>query len=239
MILEELTMIEFEEGMKVTKTILIPFGSLEEHGPHLPLSTDTIQAYEIGKKASLRTPLFIAPPIHYGYCRSTSCHPGTVSISTATLKGLMKDIVRSFYCQGMRYFIILSGHAGGSHRMTLQDAGEELITELSEAKIAIVIDYEIAKSVASDLIETEQDCHAGEIETSRIMNSHPHLVKGVGKREYPDFPEDILVRDKRKFWPNGVWGDPSKASATKGELMENLIIEKIIEVARQLERFEE
>ena len=238
MILEELTMIEFEEGMKVTKTILIPFGSLEEHGPHLPLSTDTIQAYEIGKKASARIPLFVAPPIHYGYCRSTSCHPGTVSITTSTLKGLMKDIVHSLYAQGMRNFIILSGHAGGSHRMTLQDAGEELISELSEAQIAIVIDYEIAKSVAIDLIETDQDCHAGEIETSRIMHSHPHLVKGKGIREYPFFPKDILVRDKRKYWPNGVWGDPSKASAKKGEDMENMMIEKIIELANQLERLD-
>lgn len=86
MLIEEMTMAEFEEGLKLTRTVYIPFGSIEEHGNHLPLSTDTIQAYEVGKKAALLIPLFVAPPIHYGSCRSTSCHPGTISISTSTLK---------------------------------------------------------------------------------------------------------------------------------------------------------
>src|SRR5512144_1071025 len=106
MIMEEMTMREFEEGLKVTRTIYIPFGSVEEHGSHLPLSTDTIQAYEVGKKAALQIPLFVAPPIHYGNCRSTSRHPGTLSISTTTLKCLLKDIVISLRSHGLKNFIV-------------------------------------------------------------------------------------------------------------------------------------
>ncbi|CAG1015786.1 partial Creatinine amidohydrolase, partial [Anaerolineales bacterium] len=144
MIIETMTMVEFEEGLKRTQTIFIPFGSVEEHGSHLPLSTDTIQAYEVGKKAAQQIPLFVAPPIHYGSCRSTSCHPGTISITTGTLKALMKDIVRSLYAQGMRNIIVLTGHAGGSHRMALQDAGEELLPEIPDIRIAVVTEYELA-----------------------------------------------------------------------------------------------
>jgi creatinine amidohydrolase len=237
MLIEEITMGEFEEGLKRTQTVFIPFGSVEEHGSHLPLSTDTIQAYEVGKEASRRIPLFVAPPIHYGCCRSTSCHPGTISITTSTLKSLLKDIVRSLRCQGMKKFIVLTGHAGGSHRMALLDAGEELIAEFADIGLAVVTEYDLASEEGKDIIETAGDSHAGEIETSRILHSHPHLVKGKGTREFPDFPPGILVRQKRKFWPGGVWGDPTKASAEKGKLLEELVVGKIVELAQKMEVF--
>ena len=239
MIIEEMTMTEFEEGLTRTRTVLVPFGSVEEHGSHLPLSTDTIQAYEVAKQAARRIPLFVAPPIHYGSCRSTSCHPGTISITTDTLKALMKDIVRSLYGQGLRHVIVLTGHAGGSHRMALQDAGEELLTELPELKIAVVTEYELAYREGKGIVETEGDAHAGEIETSRIMHSHPQLVRGTGAREFPNFPPGLLVRNKRKYWPNGVWGDPTKATSDKGRRIEELVATKIVELARFMKEFEE
>lgn len=235
MIMEYLTMEEFAQGLTLCKTVYVPFGSVEEHGSHLPLSTDTIEAYEVGKRAAERIPLFVAPPVHYGSCRSTSRHPGTVSISTGTLKALLKDIVRSLHAQGLVNFVILTGHAGGSHKMALQDAGEELILELPEINMAVVTEYDLAKEAGAQLIETRGDAHAGEIETSRIMHSHPHLVKGTGTAEYPSFPTGILVRDKRSFWPGGVWGDPTKASAEKGRLIESLVADKVVELVKALE----
>jgi creatinine amidohydrolase len=238
-IIEEMTMGEFENGLKSCRTVFIPFGSVEEHGYHLPLSTDTIQAYEVGKGASRLIPLFVAPPIHYGCCRSTSCHPGTISITTGTLKGLMKDIIRSLYLQGLRNFIILTGHAGGTHRMALQDAGEELISEIHDIKIAVVTEYDLARNEGRGIIETEGDAHAGEIETSRIMHSHPHLIKGAGTKEFPEFPVGILVRNKRKFWKNGVWGDPGKATSEKGRLINDLVINKVVELVKTIEKFSE
>ena len=235
MILEEMTMTEFTEGLAGCRTVFIPFGALEEHGGHLPLSTDTIQAYEVGKLAARMIPMFVAPPLPYGNCRSTSCHPGTISISTGTLKSLMKDIVRSFQKHGLKNFVILTGHAGGAHRLALQDAGEELLDELPEIRMAVVTEFELAKAEGAELVETPHDAHAGEIETSRILHSHPHLVKGTSPAEYPSLPSGILVRDKRRFWPGGVWGDPSKASGIKGEQIERLVAEKIVVLVRQLE----
>ncbi len=239
MIIEEMTMAEFFEGLKLTRTVYIPFGSIEEHGSHLPLSTDTIQAYEVGKKAARRIPLFVAPPIHYGNCRSTSCHPGTISISTATLKGLLKDLIRSFRAQGLKNFIVLSGHAGGAHCMALQDAGEELIVEFADITVAVVTEFNLAKDAGREIIVTSGDAHAGEIETSRIMHTHPHLVKGKGEREFPQFPRGILVRNKRNFWPNGVWGDPTQATPEKGRLLEEHIVDEIVNLALGLTNFQE
>ena len=238
MILEEMTMGEFEAGLGRTKTILVPFGSVEQHGNHLPLATDTIQAYEVGKKAALLIPLFVAPPVHYGNCRSTSCHPGTISITTATLKGLVCDIVTSCRLSGLRKFILLTGHAGGAHRMALQEAGEDLMSRFGDIRIAVVTEYELARTAGKGIIETS-DSHAGEIETSRIMHSHPHLVKGEGEKESPDFPQWILVRNKRQYWPGGVWGDPTKASSDKGRRIEGAVVEEIVSLVKKMESFQE
>ena len=235
MLIENMTMEEFSSGLATCQTVYIPFGSVEEHGSHLPLSTDTIEAYEVGKRAAERIPLFVAPPVHYGSCRSTARHPGTISISTATLKSLLKDIVRSLHSHGLKNFIVLTGHAGGSHRMALQDAGEELIAEIDGINMAVVTEFDLAKDTGASLIETRGDTHAGEIETSRILHSHPHLVKGIAAAEYPTFPTGILVRDKRSFWPGGVWGDPTKASAEKGRLIESLVADKVVELVIALE----
>jgi len=235
LIIEEMTMEEFEEGLSTTRTMLIPFGSVEEHGPHLPLSTDTILAYEVGKKVACHVPLFVAPPLHYGNCRSTSCHPGTISITTATVKCLLKDIVRSSYQQGMKNFIILTGHAGGSHCMALQDAGEELIQEIVDIEIAVLVEFNLAQKISRGIIETDDDRHAGEIETSRIMHTHPHLVKGMGKEEYPEFPQGILVRDKRKYWSSGVWGNPGKGTSQKGKYLEDFVVRRIVDIVIAME----
>ena len=239
MIIESMTMPEFEAGLQQTRTLLIPFGSVEEHGQHLPLSTDTLQACEVGRRAAELVPLFVAPPIHYGNCRSTSQHPGTLSISTTTLKALLKDIVHAGHRQGLLNFIVLSGHAGKAHCLALQDAGEELLLELPEIRMAVVTEYDLAAREGRGLIETPNDSHAGEIETSRILHSHPQLVQGTSPEEYPTFPTGILVRDKRRYWPGGVWGNPAKGTAAKGAALEKLVVRKIVELVRELEARED
>lgn len=239
MLLENITMDDFEKGLSRTRTILIPFGSTEEHGSHLPLSTDTIQAYEVARKLAAKRPLFVAPPIHYGVCRSSSCHPGTVSISSETLKGLAVDIVTSLRKQGLRNFLFLTGHAGGTHVAALQDVGERLIDMFQDIKLAVLTEYLLAVRGGEGIIETAGDSHAGEIETSRIMYSHPELVKGQGKEEYPSFPMGILVRDKRRFWPGGVWGNPEIASAEKGRKIEEAVVDALERFVDELERWHE
>ncbi|MEI6207432.1 MAG: creatininase family protein [Desulfuromonadales bacterium] len=235
--IEEMTMPEFEAGLRETRIVLIPFGSVEQHGPHLPLSTDTFEAQQVCIKAAERRPLFVAPPVHYGNCRSTSNHPGTISISTTTLKSLFRDIVLSLRGHGLQTFIAVSGHAGGAHCMALQEAGEELIAGYGDISVAVVTEFLLARERGKELIETAGDCHAGEIETSRIMHSHPGLVKGSAPAEYPGFPAGILVRDKRRHWPGGVWGDPGKASATKGARIEELVVEGLLELITNIEEY--
>ncbi|GAB6081880.1 creatininase family protein [Desulfuromonas carbonis] len=235
MLITDLTMDEFTAGLAKTRTVLIPFGSTEEHGPHLPLDTDTIQAYGVARRLAERRPIFIAPPIHYGVCRSTGRHPGTLSISTATLRALVLDIAASLYAQGLRNIILLTGHAGVTHCATLTDAGEELLARYPEVRVAVLNEYQLTAETGRHLIETRNDAHAGEIETSRILYSHPQLVKGSAAEDYPNFPKGILVRDKQRFWRSGVWGNPGKATADKGKRLEEVVVAALEELVAELE----
>lgn len=238
MLIEEMTMDEFAAGLQLTRTVLIPFGATEQHGSHLPLNTDTLEAFEVGRKLGQRRNIFIAPAVPYGVCRSTANHPGTISLTTATLRALAIDLVSSLYRQGLRNFILLTGHAGGTHTSTLIDAGEELLQRFEDIRVAVLTEYMLAAREGRGIIETQDDSHAGEIETSRILHSHPHLVKGVGVREYPTFPVGMLVRDKRACWPGGVWGDPTKATAEKGARLEEAVVAALDQMVTELERAE-
>jgi creatinine amidohydrolase len=235
MLIDQMTMPEFIAGLAVTRTVLIPFGATEEHGPHLPLGTDTFQAEDVCRGLAKQRPVFVAPAIPFGVCRSTGGHPGTVSLTTATIKALATDLVRSFYRQGLRNMVILSGHAGGTHNAALLDAGEELLAELPELRIAVVAEYALVSEAGKELIVTAGDCHAGEIETSRILATRPELVKGSAPAESSNFPKFILVRDKRRYWPGGVGGDPAKASAEKGRKLEALAVAALGRLLEELE----
>lgn len=239
MIIEELTSQDFLEGLTKTQTVLIPVGATEGHGAHLPLGTDSYQAIDVCRRLSERRSVFVAPPILYGVCRSTSQHPGTLSISTDTLKSLMCDIVKALYNQGLRNFVILSGHAGGTHNASLLDAGERLLGALPESRIAVVTEYDLAAGEGRGLIETVGDSHAGEIEASRMLATRPHLVKTGATEDYPHFPKHILVRNKMHFWSSGVWGDPTKASPEKGEQIEKIVVGALERLVVELEAFVE
>ncbi len=239
MIIEEITSQDFLVGLTKTRTALIPVGATEGHGAHLPLGTDSFQAIDVCKRLAERRTVFVAPIIPYGVCRSTAQHSGTLSIRTETLKCLVMDIVEALYRQGLRNFVILSGHAGGTHNATLLDAGECLLSLLPDAKIAVATEYDLAAKEGQGLIETVGDSHAGEIEASRMLATRPHMVKEGAVEAYPTFPEHILVRNKQAYWPSAVWGNPCKASAEKGIQIEEVVVRALERLVVELEGFVE
>ncbi len=230
MILENITMEDFKRHLKKTKTVIFPFGTVEEHGKHLPLNTDTLIVYEILKRLIKKRKVFLAPPVYYGVCTSTNQHPGTISISAETLRRLTYDLVKDAYNKGLRNFILISGHGGGLHMYAIKEVAEVLIEELKGAKIAVISPYDVLRKELSELAETPNDSHAGEIETSLVLALAPELVKGRSKEEYPKMPKPFVVKNKLRYWRGGVWGDPGKASREKGEEAIRLIIQKVVDV---------
>ncbi|PLX41613.1 MAG: creatininase [Deltaproteobacteria bacterium] len=230
-----MTMKEFAEGLKKTRIALLPLGSTEEHGNHLPLDTDTMQVFHAAKLATAMADFFLCPPINYGYCRSTGEHPGTISISPETLRGLIIDIATSLYKQGIRGLILASGHAGGIHMSAIEESAERILAMFDDIEVAVLCEYHLAiDAVSEGVVETEDDGHAGEIETSRILAINPELVKGSSPEEYPRFEKPFLSRNKRSRWPGGVWGDPSKATPEKGIILYEASAKKLAAIVKEL-----
>jgi len=234
--IEDITMEDYKRALKKSKTLIVPYGTVEEHGRHLPLSTDTLIIVEILKLLQKKRKVLIAPPIHYGVCTSTSQHPGTIDITPETLRRITLDIVRSAYRKGIRNFILVSGHVGGLHMSAIKEVAEVLVNELSRVKIAVLTPYDSLWKELAELADTENDSHAGEMETSMVLALRPELVKGRSKEEYPKFPKPLVVKDKLKYWPGGVWGNPKKASAEKGDKAVKLILKKLIEVVDSIDK---
>ncbi len=235
MLLENMTMTEFKKYLKKTKTIIFPFGTVEEHGDHLPLNTDTLIVYEVLKRVVKKKKVFLAPPIYYGVCTSTTQHPGTIGITPETLRRITLDVVRDAYKKGLRNFFLITGHGGGLHSSALREAAEILIEERMGIKMAVICPYEVFHKELSGLAETPNDSHAGEIETSLVLALAPELVKGRSKEDYPKLPKPFVVRDKLKYWRSGVWGNPAKASREKGDKAIKLIVDRIVDIIDQAE----
>jgi len=234
MYLEFVTMDELKKWVKKKPVVIIPFGSVEEHGTHLPLSTDTYQILEVLKIVEKERNVFIAPPVHYGVCRSTEQHSGTVSISPNTLRMLVYDILSALKKQGFKIMLLISGHAGKLHMFSILEACEMFQKSVGGGvRLFVYSELELLGNDALQIIETPYDSHAGEIETSRMLVINEKLVKKNWKNikaDKPYFFEGEIVKDKLKYWKSGVWGDPSKASKEKGRKLIELSARKIIEI---------
>ncbi len=237
-----LTMPAFEAALQQTQTVIIPCGSIEEHGPHLPLNTDLLHAEEVAKLTAAQIPVLVAPALPYGFCRSTGGHPGTLSISAAAVRLLAYEVAASLHRQGCRRLIFLTGHAGGGHVAALLEAGEQLLQDFPTIQVAVVNILELLREACRHnptLIQTQGDGHAGEVETSLLLAIQPELVQGTAPAAWPAFPKYILTRQKRRYWPSGVWGDPTAASAAKGREILASEVRELIKVIQALEAFAE
>jgi len=235
---EDLTMPGMEALRQTTRTVILPVGSLEEHGPHLPLGTDTFHALEVARRVAQRRPVVVAPPLFYGMCRSTREHPGTLSLSGDTLRALLLELGREFHRQGFSNLVFISGHAGGTHISAIMEAGERLLAELPEVRVAVVNLLELLREVLRarpDLVKTRGDAHAGEVETAVMLAAYPRLVQGTAPAECPSFPKYLLVRDKKRYWPGGVWGDPGPATAAQGDEILEAEVARLVRVIGDLD----
>ncbi len=211
---------EIAEESRAGTPVILPFGSTEQHGSHLPLATDTLQAYGVAVRAAGKVRALVAPPVHYGQCSSARNHAGTVTISGDTLRSLAGDLLRSLTGHGFTRIVLFSGHAGRIHMAALREAAENLIREQPTVKLAVVSDLDLVREASGDMIQTAADGHAGEVETSRMMHLHPDSVREARPaEEYPAFPRYRVVPDPEAYWPGGVWGDPSKADEEKGKVL--------------------
>jgi creatinine amidohydrolase len=230
--LDELNMNEFSERVKKGCLVIVPWGSTEEHGEHLPLCTDSIQSEALAKRLAEKFDAMIAPAVRYGECQSTKNFPGTITISFDTLRALLKEILEELYRNGIRRVLVLTGHAGRAHMIALREAGREVVYQHGDLKLMVLSDYEIAYELLGKGFDKD-DGHAGTIETSRVLQLRPELVRGKPRKAVARPPKFLIVKDPERFIPRGIWGDPSKATAEKGKKVEDYVFKALVKMIRK------
>ena len=226
---EELTSPEFKRLARKGPLVILPFGSVEEHGSHLPLCTDSFQAEEVARRVALEFGAILCPPIRYGQCRSTRNFPGTLSLSFETVRGIAMDIVSELGRNGIDKVLILTGHAGSGHMEALKEGALSALERRPGLKIMVLSDYDIAYDLRGKEFP-ENDGHGGLIETSRIMNIRPDLVRSsrpVGTTRPPRF---MVLVDPERHFPTGIVGDSREASRTKGKNIDDYVVDRLCEL---------
>jgi creatinine amidohydrolase len=236
---DELSMKEAESKAKARSVVIIPVGSVEEHGDHLPLCTDSMQPEYVALEVAKKTGCLVAPPLRYGVCNSTRGFPGTISITFSSLHRMTRDVLEEFVRNHFTRILVLSGHAGQSHMAALRLAAQQVVWNHEAAspenkpRIMVCSDYDFAYELKGKYF-SDKDGHAGTIETSRVMAIRPELVKTRGKKSFPTFPRFEIVAEPEHFFPTGVIGDPTAASAEKGRMTNTYIVKEVAKLVEQL-----
>ena len=217
--------------------LLVPVGIVEEHGPHLPLDTDSIQAVATCDAVAARMPALVAPLLAYGNCSSTRNFPGSFSLRFDTVRAIANDILDDCARHELRRVAFVSGHAGGAHMRALRLAAEESLERHPELVIHVLSDYELlddfdAKAAAGADVP-RWDGHAGAMETSRMLALRPDLVHGRGAPHRVAFPPFRIERDAERHFPTGVMGDPTLASEALGRAANAHIVDRLVRLLTQ------
>lgn len=247
---DEMSWPEVEEAAKEQRVPLIPVGSLEQHGPHLPTKTDAFLAYEICKAAARRAvEAVVLPPVSYGYNEHHLDFPATIHIDHETLINFVIAIGKSLAHHGFRRIIVVNGH--GSNTAPMEIAARRITLE-TPAICASLTYISLAPQVF-ELLEGE-DAHAGELETSLMLYLAPELVDVSKAVRDWSFPKSKFIRWGHEpgqegfgiaggsvqfmdWWSRmsktGTLGDPTKATRDKGERIFGLYAEALAEFVRE------
>lgn len=246
-LISEMTWPELKKVAEEKQTIIIPAGTNENNGPHLPLSLDAIVAYEISLRLAREIDLPVAPFIPWGNSALFSRYPGTIVIRSEILIELVKDICRSLGNHGFKRFFILTPHLPNIWAFNI--AGETL---RKEGYLVLTLDWwRLQNKLCADLVEGKSFPmgHASELATSLLWALRPDLVRqDQMKAEVPsnpfylkhsgDYPVLFMYSDMKQLSACGVIGDPTKATKEKGEEIIKRCMKYLVELCQDLQKAE-
>jgi len=239
--MERATWVEVGETVKRTKLALLPVGVLEQHGPHLPLSSDNIIATELTRRVAERIDCLVLPVVPYGPLYSFRDFPGSLWVKPEIFKLYVKDICLSLQHHGIETVAIIVGHM--TDYAPMKEMARELQLEAGLKVVPLLLPG--LESAMEQVCESEPAhpgiIHADEVETSLVLAARPewvHMDRSV--REYPEFPPyfDYLPFSwYQRVCKTGVFGDATVGTREKGDAMYRAMAERIVEILKSVEEY--
>jgi creatinine amidohydrolase len=242
--LRELTWEDAKARAAENPTILFPAGSIEQHGPHLAVETDSRLVWEVAWRAAERVAdrinILVTPPLEFGYSTHHREFPGTMTLNGTTYMAVVVELCESLLRNGFRRIFILNGHGGNSDPINMA------VRAIRDTHDDVLVGTAAYWSIASQALSQARESpiggmsHACELEASMMWHLRPELVKPDRFRKCITRWRSPLVRDdlldsghiKLAFhFPDvtsqGFQGDPTLASREKGEKFLGLIVDEV------------
>jgi creatinine amidohydrolase len=236
---EELTAADFREGIhRAQGACLLPFGILEKHGPHLPLGTDLLDVRYAAQHAAEQEYAIVFPEYYFGQIAEAKHEPGTIAYSRNMQLALLQETTDEMARNGCKKILIVNGHGGNS---SLLPFFAQTQLDKPHDYVVYVLDERSPRSGGPEK-KTTIDMHAGESETSKMMVSHPDLVRqdraaseSGADQHRQNLPEGIYTGI---WWyarfPHHYSGDGSVATKELGEFQMNWWIDSMVKAIRAI-----
>ena len=253
---EALTWPEINEAVAQGKVVVLPVGSVEQHGYHLPLDVDYRLASAVCQAAGQRAPeeMLVLPQVSYGYCHHVMDFPGTINIEPTTFVRFLLDITRSVAYHGFKRIVIVNGH--GSNHPLVEQAGRQTCLQ-TDALCATLSWWQLIADYWNAEVRTSGRggcAHACELETSlylhldeagvrrdRVRGALPDFVTRVPDGEQWQWVDLTLGAGPANIqqWTStysetGSFGAPEEATAEKGRLVFDHAANRLVDLVRWL-----
>lgn len=251
--LAELSWPQVEETLKTNPVVILPIGTIEGHGPGLPLDVDAHTVGEIAVAAGEQTGALVAPTVPYGYSSTWTHYPGTLTLKAETLDRVLTDILESLIRTGFRKLFLLNGHRHNYSIMetVARTTMDRFHTEIPDLVLATGSYWEIAQEAINRLRKSARGGmgHACELETSLQLYLRRDRVNLEAIRTANRLPAGWDLGDPQppvllwRAWigperHSGIIGAPEHASADAGKAFFRAIVEAVAHYVSKLQRGE-
>ena len=244
---------EIEGILPTNPVLLLPIGTVEQHGPHLPVNADNMVADFVARRTAEVSGAYLLPAINYGCSAIHRGFPGTISVRPETLAATVRDICAALIEQGFRRFVFFNNHGGN------QPACEQAARDLKASHgvlIGNVYPWNVGYAVMGDQYADSSAVygHGGEPETSAMLAMFPEDVRlDLAAARDPNRSGPFTLRrdnlievpgqtvggsvflDYRDLFPNGVSGDPAHASAALGKVWVQRVVDFAVAFVRHFD----
>lgn len=248
--LGEMTTREVEEYLKTGRTLIIPVGATEQHGPHAPLATDVLIPQEVARRVAGKIGALVAPPVSYALSYPHVGFTGLAHIRIPTFMALIEDLAVCFAAVGFKRIVFLNGHYDNTYAIAYAcaNAAEKLPRDCK----AFPVNYwdGMTAEESAEYISLEKGMHANAAETAAVLAINPNLVDMErANAEFPPFPKYTVATHPvhiaffftspgSVYWAtkSGTWGDARNATPEMGEKYLELGVRSTIAVLENIEK---